>query len=248
MASSNPSSNPTVSDLQRAVKDTVHSYWQLFLTQGVIMVILGILAVVWPQISTVAVDVYVGWLFLLSGIVGIFTMFLARDVQAFLWMLLTAALSLFVGIVLLWHPVEGAVSLTLVLIALFIVEGVISDCGIPKLSRRVSRIVGLDVGEWDRRSDPRRPDHQGMAKHGHLGTGADRRHQSHHVGRRHYHGGASRTKPRENVSQRAPIGVKQFIIAGVIHSEREDRNAHSNPTYSDSWNSGGILPRSPGDR
>ena len=124
MASSNPSSNPTVSDLQRAVKDTVHSYWQLFLTQGVIMVILGILAVVWPQISTIAVDVYVGWLFLLSGIVGIFTMFLARDVQAFLWMLLTAALSLFVGIVLLWHPVEGAVSLTLVLIALFIVEGV----------------------------------------------------------------------------------------------------------------------------
>ena len=123
MAASNPSTNPTVSDLQRAVKDTVHSYWQLFLTQGVIMVILGILAVVWPQISTVAVDVYVGWLFLLSGIVGIFTMFLARDVQAFLWMLLTAALSLFVGIVLLWHPVEGAVSLTLVLIALFIVEG-----------------------------------------------------------------------------------------------------------------------------
>ena len=115
--------SPTVSDLQRAVKDTVHSYWQLFLTQGVIMVILVILAVVWPQISTVAVDVYVGWLFLLSGIVGIFTMFLARDVQAFLWMLLTAALSLFVGIVLLWHPVEGAVSLTLVLIAFFIVEG-----------------------------------------------------------------------------------------------------------------------------
>ena len=80
MAPSNLSTNPTVSDLQRAVKDTVHSYWQLFLTQGVIMVILGILAVVWPQISTVAVDVYVGWLFLLSGIVGIFTMFLARDV------------------------------------------------------------------------------------------------------------------------------------------------------------------------
>ena len=51
-------------------------------------------------------------------------MFLAQNVQAFLWMLLTAALSLFVGIVLLWHLVEGAASLTLVLIAFFIVEGV----------------------------------------------------------------------------------------------------------------------------
>jgi uncharacterized membrane protein HdeD (DUF308 family) len=118
------SSNPTLSDMQAAVKDTVRLHWQLFLAQGVIMVILGILAVIWPQISTIAVDVYVGWLFLLSGIVGLVSMFLAQNVQAFLWMLLTAALSLFVGIVLLWHPVEGAASLTLVLIAFFIVEGV----------------------------------------------------------------------------------------------------------------------------
>jgi uncharacterized membrane protein HdeD (DUF308 family) len=118
------SSNLSISDMQHAVKDTARHHWQLFLTQGVIMTILGVLAVIWPQISTVAVDVYVGWLFLLSGVVGLATMFLAQDVQAFLWLLLTAALSLFVGIVLLWHPVEGAVSLTLVLIAFFIVEGI----------------------------------------------------------------------------------------------------------------------------
>ncbi|MFZ0396906.1 MAG: HdeD family acid-resistance protein [Methyloceanibacter sp.] len=118
------SSNPTLSDMQAAVKDTVRLHWQLFLAQGVIMLILGVLAVIWPQISTIAVDVYVGWLFLLSGIVGLASMFLAQNVQAFLWMLLTAALSLFVGIVLLWHPVEGAASLTLVLIAFFVVEGV----------------------------------------------------------------------------------------------------------------------------
>ena len=116
--------NPTLSDMQHAVRDTVRLHWQLFLTQGVIMVILGVLAVVWPQISTIAVDVYIGWLFLLSGVVGLASMFLAQNVQAFLWMLLTAALSSFVGIRLLWHPIEGAVSLTLVLIAFFIVEGV----------------------------------------------------------------------------------------------------------------------------
>ena len=124
MVSSNPSATPTLSDMQRAVKDTVHLHWQLFLAQGVIMVMLGVLAVVWPQISTIAVDVYVGWLFLLSGVVGLASMFLAQNVQAFLWSLLTAALSLFVGILLLWHPTEGAVSLTVVLIALFIVEGI----------------------------------------------------------------------------------------------------------------------------
>ena len=118
------SSDPTLSDMQRSVRDTVRLHWQLFLAQGVIMLILGVLAIIWPGISTIAVDIYVGWLFLVSGIVGIFTMFLARDVQAFLWMLLTAALSLFVGIMLVWHPAQGAVSLTMVLTAFFIVEGV----------------------------------------------------------------------------------------------------------------------------
>jgi uncharacterized membrane protein HdeD (DUF308 family) len=103
----------------------VRTNWVLFLIQGVIMMVLGVLAIIWPQISTVAVDFYVGWMFLLSGLVGLVTMFLAPSVGAFLWSLLTAALSLFVGVLLLWHPVEGAVSLTLVLIAFFIVEGVV---------------------------------------------------------------------------------------------------------------------------
>jgi len=122
-------SEPTVSDIQRSIRDSVRLHWSLFLTQGVIITILGILAVVWPQISTVAVDVYVGVLFFLAGVVGLGVMFYAPTVSSFLWALLTAALSLLVGILLLWHPVEGAVSLTLLLIAFFIVEGVFQIAG-----------------------------------------------------------------------------------------------------------------------
>jgi uncharacterized membrane protein HdeD (DUF308 family) len=114
----------TFSDTQRAVRDTLRANWQLLLIQGVIMFILGILAIAWPGESTIAVDVYVGWLFLLSGFVGLAAMFFADDAPAFLWTLLTAALSLIVGVLLLWRPAEGAASLTLVLTAFFIVEGI----------------------------------------------------------------------------------------------------------------------------
>jgi len=117
------SSNYTLSDAQR-VANEMRNYWVLFLSQGVIMIVLGALAIIWPQVSTLAVDIYVGWMFLLSGLVGLVTMFIAPTVPAFLWALLTAALSLFAGVLLLWHPIEGAVSLTLVLIAFFIAEGV----------------------------------------------------------------------------------------------------------------------------
>lgn len=111
-------------DMVRAVRDSVRLHSGVFTAQGVIMVLLGIAAVIWPQISSLAVNVYVGWLFLLSGVVGLATMFFAPNASGFLWSLLTGALALFVGVLLLWHPVAGVVSLTLVLVAFFIAEGV----------------------------------------------------------------------------------------------------------------------------
>lgn len=114
----------TLNEVQRTIRKGVSLHWHLFVAQGVVMTILGMLSVVWPQISTVAVDLYVGWLFLLSGVVGVIALFFAPTVSSFLWALLTTALSLLVGVLLVWHPVEGAASLTLVLIAFFLVEGV----------------------------------------------------------------------------------------------------------------------------
>jgi uncharacterized membrane protein HdeD (DUF308 family) len=129
MESSVKSSADTLNEVQLSIKDMIRTYWMVFLSQGVIMMILGLLALIWPQISTMAVDIYVGWMFLLSGVVGLGTMFLAPTASTFVWALLTAALSLFTGVLLLWHPAEGAVSLTLVLIAFFIAEGIFQVAG-----------------------------------------------------------------------------------------------------------------------
>jgi uncharacterized membrane protein HdeD (DUF308 family) len=117
-------SSPALTDTQLAARESVRLNWALFVGQGVIMVVLGVLAIVWPQFSTLAVDIFFGWLFLISGIVGLASLLLTTSAQGFLWSLLTAALSSFVGILLLWHPIAGAVTLTLALVALFIVEGV----------------------------------------------------------------------------------------------------------------------------
>jgi len=112
------------SNMHQAIRDTVRMHSGLFLAQGVITTVLGIAALVWPQVSSLAIEIYVGWLLLLSGIMGLIVMFFAPNVAGFLWTLLTAALSLFAGVVLLWHPVEGVVSLTLLLVAFFVAEGV----------------------------------------------------------------------------------------------------------------------------
>jgi uncharacterized membrane protein HdeD (DUF308 family) len=124
MESTMSSVRTSIEDIQQPIRDVVRFHSGLFLAQGLIMTLLGVAAVIWPQISSLAVDVYLGWIFLFSGGMGLGMMFFAPNVGGFLWSLLTGALALFVGVLLLWHPVEGVVSLTLVLVAFFIVEGV----------------------------------------------------------------------------------------------------------------------------
>jgi uncharacterized membrane protein HdeD (DUF308 family) len=113
-----------LTDMQRAITRALAEHWRLFLFQGVIMVILGILAVGAPMAATLFVAIYLGWLFLISGILGLVALFSTHDVPAFVWNLITAALAVVVGVLLIWRPGEGAVSLTLVLAAFFIAEGV----------------------------------------------------------------------------------------------------------------------------
>lgn len=116
--------NQTLSDMQRAVRGAFGAHWRLMMFQGVVMIILGVLAVAAPAIATIAIDIWVGWLFLFSGVIGLIALFSSHHVPAFLWSLITAALSFALGILLIWRPVEGALSLTFVLTAFFLVEGV----------------------------------------------------------------------------------------------------------------------------
>ena len=116
--------NPTLVEMQRTIGDTLRAHWRLYVFQGVLMIVLGVLAVAAPAFATLTVDIYVGWLFLISGVLGLIAMFSARNVPGFLWTLVTALLSIVVGGALLWKPAEGAVSLTIVLTAFFIVEGI----------------------------------------------------------------------------------------------------------------------------
>jgi uncharacterized membrane protein HdeD (DUF308 family) len=109
-----------------AVASAIHEHWVLFLIEGIVLVILGVIAILVPLIATLALTILVGWLFLISGIVGLITTFWARHAPGFWWSLVSAIIGILAGLALLASPVVGALSLTLVLIAFFIVEGIAS--------------------------------------------------------------------------------------------------------------------------
>jgi uncharacterized membrane protein HdeD (DUF308 family) len=107
-----------------AVARIVRDHWKLFLIEGIILVILGLLAVAVPMVAGLAVTILFGWLFLISGIVGLFTTFAMRGAPGFWWSLLSGVLAVVVGGWMLVQPELGVVSLTYLLIAFFIIEGV----------------------------------------------------------------------------------------------------------------------------
>jgi uncharacterized membrane protein HdeD (DUF308 family) len=82
------------------------------------------LAIFVPLFATITVTIILGWIFLASGIMGLITTFGARQAPGFWWSLVSALLTIAVGFILLAEPVAGAVPLTLVLIAFFVVEGI----------------------------------------------------------------------------------------------------------------------------
>jgi uncharacterized membrane protein HdeD (DUF308 family) len=117
---------PVIEQFRRAVATSLHEHWVLFLIEGIILVILGLAAIVLPPIATLAIEILLGWLFLISGIVGLITTFWMRQAPGFWWSLISAILAIAAGIVLLLWPLSGVLSLTLVLIVFFGIEGIAS--------------------------------------------------------------------------------------------------------------------------
>jgi uncharacterized membrane protein HdeD (DUF308 family) len=112
--------------LRRAVLASLHEHWRFYLIEGIILIVLGAAAIVVPPIATLAVTIFVGWLFLISGLVGLIMTLKMRGVPGFLWSFISAILAIAVGALLIGRPGGGAFTLTFFLITFFIIEGVVS--------------------------------------------------------------------------------------------------------------------------
>ena len=117
---------PDIAKIQSAVESALHEHWKLYLAEGILLLVLGAVAILVPPIATLAVTIVLGWLFLISGLMGLVTSFWMRRAPGFLWSLISALLGVVVGFMLLASPLSGIFSLTLVLIAFFVIEGVVS--------------------------------------------------------------------------------------------------------------------------
>jgi uncharacterized membrane protein HdeD (DUF308 family) len=110
--------------LERQVVSALRENWYLLLIEGVILALLGAAAIIIPQVATLAVTILLSWLFFISGVVGLITTFMMRQAPGFWWSLFSALIAIAAGVTLIGWPASGALSLTILLIAFFILEGI----------------------------------------------------------------------------------------------------------------------------
>ncbi|WP_283176756.1 DUF308 domain-containing protein [Gemmobacter sp. 24YEA27] len=92
---------------------------------GVLAVIAGLIALIFPLPASLAVAVFVGLAFLISGALGLFAAFSDKELPSRGWLMLLALMQLVLGVWLLANPLAGLISLTIMAGALFFATGVL---------------------------------------------------------------------------------------------------------------------------
>src|ERR1700710_1276969 len=102
-----------ITELQSKMSAAVKAHWKAFLFEGIVLAVLGLAAMIVPPLASLAVTIFLGWMFLVSGIGGLILTFWARQMPGFWWSLISAVLAIGAGIILLAQPVQGTLTLTI---------------------------------------------------------------------------------------------------------------------------------------
>jgi uncharacterized membrane protein HdeD (DUF308 family) len=91
--------------------------------EAVLLIVLGVAALLLPLAAGVAASLVFGVILILSGALGLAASFASGGRHPRGWSLLSAIIALVVGVLLLVHPLAGALGLTLLLSVYLLVDG-----------------------------------------------------------------------------------------------------------------------------
>ena len=78
-----PSQSSANSNVSAALTKSMHDHWGLYLGEGIVLILLGLAAIIFPFIAGIVATVFLGWLFVIAGIVGLVSTFRGRQAPGF---------------------------------------------------------------------------------------------------------------------------------------------------------------------
>jgi uncharacterized membrane protein HdeD (DUF308 family) len=118
-----PLSPASIEEKLIASRKLIAEKWGWFLALGIVLIIVGFAAIAFPFVSTLAAKIMLGWLFLIGGVMMVIHAFSAQAWQGFVWSLLIGILYVVAGGYLAFFPLTGLLTLAILLVILFLAEG-----------------------------------------------------------------------------------------------------------------------------
>ena len=125
--------------LRAAVRDTIRKRSLLYLIQGGVLVLAGVVALIVPVFMSAGALSLLGWLLILSGIIQVISLIGATQVPYFWLQLITVVLEVVVGYLLVSNPSAGLDAVTFLMLVLFLVDG---------FARLVFALMIRPMGDW----------------------------------------------------------------------------------------------------
>ena len=122
----------TTTAMLLGLEDLRHK-WGWFLALGIAMIVLGVIALGMIPIATLATVMVLGWLMVLSGIVEAVHGFQVRGWSGMFLHLAGGVLGVLIGLLIVTHPIAGALAWTLLFASFFTVIGLFRLIGAIRL-------------------------------------------------------------------------------------------------------------------
>jgi uncharacterized membrane protein HdeD (DUF308 family) len=78
-----------------------------------------------PNISTLGIEQLVGWLFIVGGFIGTARIVRRPHLPESWWPLLSRVTAMALGVLLVRSPIQGAITLTVIMMVVFVIRGVV---------------------------------------------------------------------------------------------------------------------------
>lgn len=104
--------------------DFLQQHRTAFIIESILLIILGIIAIALPFYATLSIELIIGWVLLLGGIVQLYKSIKTIKQPGGAISLMGAIIYIAVGVLMLIYPLTGILTLTLLIGIFFLLEGI----------------------------------------------------------------------------------------------------------------------------
>ena len=130
---------PTSEQMSHRLLMTSSVNWGWLLTFGIAMLVLGFITIGIPFVASIFIELFIGWMLTIGGIMMVCQAFTLRRSDAFWSSGLLGLLALVAGMFLLVEPIRGLFAITVLLAVYFFVDGVCKFAWGSQVSVRVPK-------------------------------------------------------------------------------------------------------------